>query len=99
MILKILAALAACLLLASVCLAADQPVSDDLIVDRVMIKLAQDPVVKGGVQVDSKAGVVTLSGAVGTEKQRQRAAKVARTVKGVKQVINNVTLQERTAKQ
>jgi osmotically-inducible protein OsmY len=99
MIPKILAALAACLLLASVCLAAYQPVSDDLIVDRVMIKLTQDPVVKGGVQVDSKGGVVTLSGAVGTEKQRQRAAKVARTVKGVKQVINNVTLQERTAKQ
>jgi hyperosmotically inducible protein len=62
-------------------------------VDQVRVKLAADAVVKGGgLGVDSKAGVVTLSGVVATSKQKDRAAKVASKVKGVKQVVNNIAL-------
>ncbi len=67
------------------------PVTDDVIVDQVRLKLVNDPVVKGGaIQVDANNGVVTLGGAVNTSKQKLRAGQVARKVKGVKQVLNNL---------
>jgi len=91
--LKLLALLMTVCLLAGLVLAADKPVSDDVIVDQVRVRLAADAIVKGGgLQVDSKAGVVTLAGVVATSKQKDRAAKVAAKVKGVKQVVNNITL-------
>ena len=91
--LKLLAFLVTACLLAGLVLAADKPVSDDMIVDQVRIKLAGDAIVKGGgLAVDCKAGVVTLTGAVATSKQKDRAAKVAAKVKGVKQVVNNLTV-------
>jgi len=91
--LKFLALLMTACLLAGLVLAADKPVSDDVIVDQVRVKLAADAVVKGGgLGVDSKAGVVTLSGVVATSKQKDRAAKVASKVRGVKQVVNNIAL-------
>src|SRR6202011_6106237 len=60
------------LVLLNVCLAKDKPpVTDDTITDQVMIKLASDPIVKGGgLKVDVKQGVVTLSGAVELQKQK-----------------------------
>jgi hyperosmotically inducible protein len=59
----------------------------------VRIKLAGDPVVKGGaISVDVKQGVVTLSGQVATSKQRDRAGRVAKKVRGVKQVVNNLSV-------
>jgi osmotically-inducible protein OsmY len=80
--------------LASVCLAKDQkPMTDDSIYDQVRLKLANDQVVKGGaLQVDVKQGVVTLSGNVDLAEQRDKAPKLAKKVKGVKQVINNITV-------
>ena len=91
--LKFLALIMTACLLAGLVLAADKPVSDDVIVDQVRVKLASDAVVKGGgLGVDSKAGVVTLSGVVATSKQKDRAAKVASKVRGVKQVVNNIAL-------
>ncbi|HKE22465.1 MAG TPA: BON domain-containing protein [Bryobacteraceae bacterium] len=91
--LKFLALIMTACLLAGLVLAADKPVSDDVIVDQVRVKLAADAVVKGGgLGVDSKAGVVTLSGVVATSKQKDRAAKVASKVRGVKQVVNNIAL-------
>ena len=48
---KFCAVLALLFLFASVCLAADKPVSDDLIVDQVRIKLSGDAEVKGGAPV------------------------------------------------
>jgi osmotically-inducible protein OsmY len=80
--------------LASVCLAKDKkPITDDGIYDQVRLKLANDQVVKGGaLQVDVKDGVVTLSGAVDLMEQRDKAPKLAKSVKGVKQVINNLTV-------
>ena len=80
--------------LASVCLAGDkQPLTDDRIYDQVRLKLANDQVVKGGaLLVEVKQGVVTLGGSVDLAEQRDKAPKLARKVKGVTQVINNITL-------
>jgi hyperosmotically inducible protein len=92
---KICAVLAVLLLLAGVCLAADKPVNDDLIVDQVRIKLSADAEVKGGaLQVDSKQGVVTLGGSVETSRQKDKAAKLAKKIRGVKQVINNIEIKK-----
>ena len=73
--------------------AAKQPLTDDAITNNVMIKLANDPVVKGGAfKVDVKDGVVTLRGNVETDRQKEKASKVAKKVKGVKQVNNELTI-------
>ena len=92
MILKTAVASLLVFMFATVGLAKDA-VSDDMIYNNVRIKLASDAVVKGGaLDVDVKQGVVTLSGSVEMPKQRDRAAKLAKTIKGVKQVINNITI-------
>jgi hyperosmotically inducible periplasmic protein len=85
------------ILLAAVCLAADKPVTDDSIYDNVRIKLAGDADVKGGqgtLNVEVKQGVVTLSGSVETQRQKDKAAKIAKKVKGVKQVVNNLEIKK-----
>lgn len=93
MIHKLLACLAAVCLLATLVTAANKPVSDDVIVDQVKIRLASDAIVKGGgLNVDAKGGVVTITGNLATEKQKARATKVASKVKGVKQVVNDITV-------
>jgi osmotically-inducible protein OsmY len=98
MISKICGALAALLLVAGVCLAAEKTLTDDAVYNQVRIKLADDPVVKGGgIQVDVKQGVVTLSGTVELPVQIEKAAKVAKKVKGVKEVINHIELQNKSA--
>ena len=80
---------------AAVCLGKNGPVTDDSITDQVRIKLANDDIVKGGaLQVDVKQGVVTLGGAVETVKQKERAEKLTKRVKGVKQVVNSITLRK-----
>lgn len=87
------------LLMAGVCLAKDA-VTDDMIYNNVRIKLASDQVVKGGaLEVDVKNGVVTLGGSVEEQKQKDRATKLTKSVKGVKQVINNITLRNKNAGQ
>jgi osmotically-inducible protein OsmY len=79
------------LLLAGLCLAADKTVSDDAIYDKVRIALASDIDVKGGaLKVDVQQGVVTLSGGVENEMQKDKAARIAKKVKGVKKVNNNI---------
>jgi len=82
-------------MLAGAVLAADKPVSDNAIIDNVRIRLAGDPVVKGGaLGVDSKDGVVTLTGKVTQEKQKSKAGKLAKKVKGVKKVINDIAVEK-----
>jgi hyperosmotically inducible protein len=100
MITKICALLLASLLWQAVCPAKDPPpVNDDTITDQVRIKLADDPVVKGGaLNVEVKQGVVTLSGAVELDKQKEKAEKVARKVKGVRQVVNHIEIKTRPGK-
>jgi osmotically-inducible protein OsmY len=94
MINKIALALVASFLMSAVAFAKDPPVvNDDTISDQVRIAFASDKVV--GVlpfNVAVKGGVVTLTGTADTNNQRSRAEKLARKVKGVKQVINNINL-------
>ena len=98
MISKTCGALVVLLLLAGVCLAADKALTDDTVYNQVRIKLADDPVVKGGgLEVEVKQGVVTLSGTVELEVQKEKAAKVAKKVKGVKEVINHIELKNKSA--
>src|ERR1700680_4951877 len=74
-------------------LAAEKLTSDDAIYDYVRRKLASDQIVKGGgLQVDVKQGVVTLRGTVEEQKQKERAAKLAKKIAGVKSVDNQLTV-------
>ncbi|MCU1263207.1 MAG: transport-associated protein [Bryobacterales bacterium] len=67
------------------------PLTDDIIHDRVQIKLAGDTIVKGGgLNIEVKDGVVTVSGKVESEKQKARAEKLAKKVDGVKSVNNQI---------
>jgi hyperosmotically inducible protein len=81
---------------ACVCAAKEkEPITDGSISDQVSIKLASDPIVKGGnLKVDVKDGVVTLTGQVELQQQKEKAGSLAKKVKGVKQVINNITLRD-----
>jgi hyperosmotically inducible periplasmic protein len=84
-------------LVAGACLAADKAVSDDAIYDNVRIKLAGDLEVKGGggtLEVNVKQGVVTLTGSVETQRQKDKAAKLTKKIKGVKQVVNNLEIKK-----
>jgi len=77
--------------LAGALLAADP--SDDQIYDKVRITLANDKVIKGGaIDVKVNHGVVELSGTVKQEKQRSKAEKAAKKVKGVHKVVNNLKI-------
>ena len=83
---------------AAAALAADKAVSDDTIYDNVRRKLASDPLVKGGgLTVDVKEGVVTLTGVVEQDKQKERAAKLAKKVSGVKSVTNELQVARKGA--
>jgi osmotically-inducible protein OsmY len=73
---------------------ADQP-SDNEIDDRVRIKLASDAEVKGNqLTVVVKDGAVTLRGKVETERSKNKASRLARKVKGVKSVTNELTIEK-----
>ncbi|HUP05478.1 MAG TPA: BON domain-containing protein [Bryobacteraceae bacterium] len=93
-------ALLAIFALALACFAKEKTaMTDDTITDQVSIKLASDPVVKGGnLKVEVKDGVVTLSGQVEDTQQKDKAGTLAKKVKGVKQVINNINLRDSGAK-
>jgi osmotically-inducible protein OsmY len=72
---------------------ASKPVTDDFLIDTIRQKLAADPVVKGGaIDVDAKDGVVVLKGRVEEEKQKAKAEKIAKNVKGVKSVTNELQI-------
>jgi hyperosmotically inducible periplasmic protein len=71
--------------------AADKHVSDDLIYDNVKEKLAIDPDVKGGAfDIEVKDGNVTLKGKVDSEKRKDKAARLAKRIRGVKSVDNQL---------
>jgi hyperosmotically inducible periplasmic protein len=77
----------------SMTLAGDQKaaVSDDRIFDQVRMRLTTDPDVKGGADdVTVKDGVVTIKGRVDTERGKTKATKLAKKVKGVKSVDNQL---------
>jgi osmotically-inducible protein OsmY len=73
---------------------AQKMISDDQIYDQVRRKLAGDPVVKGaGLEVQVRQGAVTLRGKVKHDKQKKKAEKLARKVKGVTKVINELVVE------
>jgi 5S rRNA maturation endonuclease (ribonuclease M5) len=70
-----------------------KPVTDDTIADQVRLKLVADPDVKGAaLDVTVKVGVVTLLGRVPTERARSKAEKLAKKIKGVKSVSNQLVV-------
>ncbi|MBV9769603.1 MAG: BON domain-containing protein [Bryobacterales bacterium] len=69
------------------------PVSDDVIVDQVRVRLADDSEVGGQpIQVDSHAGMVVLTGKVSNDKLKSKAEKLAKKVKGVTGVDNKLVI-------
>jgi osmotically-inducible protein OsmY len=73
--------------------ALQQASSDDQIYDLVRRRLAGDPDVRGGgLDITVKDGVVTLRGVVRSEKAKKKADKLTRKVKGVKSVVNELTV-------
>jgi osmotically-inducible protein OsmY len=67
--------------------------SDDRIYDEVRRKLANDVDVRGaGFDVAVKAGAVTMRGRVRDEKAKEKAEKIAKKVKGVVSVKNELKL-------
>jgi osmotically-inducible protein OsmY len=68
--------------------------SDDEIHDKVMQRLANDRDVRGGgIDVDVKDGVVTLTGSVREDRQKSKAERITKKVQGVKQVINRLQVE------
>jgi osmotically-inducible protein OsmY len=65
--------------------------ADDRIYDEVRRKLANDTDVRGaGLDVAVKAGAVTLRGRVRDDKAKEKAEKIAKKVKGVVSVKNDL---------
>jgi hyperosmotically inducible periplasmic protein len=59
----------------------------------VKSKLVADSTVPGtAINVDTKDGVVTLTGAVDSDAQKTKATQIARGVEGVKSVTDNITV-------
>lgn len=66
---------------------------DAVLRDQVSLALTLDrDVLGGGIQVTVSSGAVVLKGNVRTEKARDKATKLARKVKGVKSVDNQLKL-------
>ncbi len=90
---RYIAVLLAFILCAAPVFAQKNVANDGAIHDQVLIKLAGDQEVKGtGINVDVQDGVVTLSGRVESDKIKSKAEKLAKKVKGVKAVTNNLAV-------
>ena len=72
---------------------AQKKVTDDMLVDQVRVKLSEDADVGGQrIDVDVHQGNVILKGKVRTEQQKVRAEKIAKKVKGVTGVENQLVI-------
>ena len=79
--------------LTSIPLLAQKQISDGELTDQVRVHLANDPDVGGmNIDVNVTKGAVTLTGKVRTEKQKEKAEKVAKKVKGVASVTNQLVV-------
>jgi osmotically-inducible protein OsmY len=73
-----------------------QNIDDANLTAAVKTQLARDKVSSvTRIDVDTTNGVVALNGTVESAEQRERAEQVARKVSGVKDVINNLQVQQR----
>ena len=62
---------------------------------KIKSKMALDDTLEAiKIDVDTSNGVVTLSGSVETESQRQRALQLARETKGVRQVVDHLKIRK-----
>jgi osmotically-inducible protein OsmY len=74
-----------------------EQIEDSAITTKIEAKLAGDPDVSAfNVDVDTNEGVVRLSGAVEKPEAKAEAEKLARETEGVRRVINDITVGERT---
>jgi osmotically-inducible protein OsmY len=70
-------------------------IDDKATTSRVKKTLEDDPAYKfEHVNVATFKGTVQLSGFVNTRDQKNRAAQLAKSVPGVKEVVNNITVRE-----
>lgn len=68
-------------------------IDDTVITSRVKAVLLNDPAVSGlAINVETFKGTVQLSGFVKTASERNRAVQLARDVKGVRQVKNDILI-------
>jgi hyperosmotically inducible protein len=72
-----------------------ETVTDAGITMSVKGRLLDDPQVKGlKIDVDTRDGVVFLTGTVGSDVEKQKAVQLAKDTKGVRDVQSNLTLQK-----
>jgi len=70
-------------------------VNDTTITNTVKSKLAADPETSAlRINIDTSNGVVTLSGSVPTAAEKAEAERTARNTQGVRQVVNNLTIEQ-----
>ena len=74
---------------------AGQSVDDANITAAVKAQLAKDKLgTLARIDVDTTNGVVALNGVVRTPQERARAEEIAKSVSGVKKVVNNLQIQK-----
>jgi hyperosmotically inducible protein len=74
---------------------ARQAINAGSLTGKIKAKMALDDSVKAlDIDVDTNGSVVTLSGVVGTEAQRQRALALARETTGVTQVVDHLRVRQ-----
>jgi osmotically-inducible protein OsmY len=84
------------LLIAAPVFADKRPVTDDSIYDQILLKLAGDREVGGaGITVEIHNGAVTLKGKVQHDKQKAKAERLTKKVKGVTSVNNQLVVGEK----
>ena len=72
-------------------------IDDATITAKVKLKLLEDPLTKARkIDVDTVNGVVTLTGVVESKKEIERAIEIAKSVKGVKKIVNNLRVGKRS---
>lgn len=72
---------------------AKETLSDARITSEVKLKFAADDTVKAlNIDVDTNNGVVTLNGTVNSKNELQQAIRLAKSIDGVKQVKQNLTI-------
>ena len=70
-----------------------ETVTDTGITMSVKTRLLDDPQVKGlRIDVDTRDGVVYLTGSVGSDAERQKAVQITKDTKGVRDVQSNLTI-------
>lgn len=70
-----------------------EQVDDAALLTSVKSALASDPITESGeINVDVHRGIVKLSGFVDSSKEQAQAVQVARTVDGVKEVLNDIAV-------